>query len=149
MTFVFQSTEIHEIGVLSFILELFLAKLWPKQQMYGILTYMYLHRNLVNYEPFMLFETENFHFKNFLYTWSSTFCYFKWTKMSKNVSNQKNKKPPARNYCYLVCFFLFFFQQSVWKSKDSGYFFSTKIILEPYQYFWLSPLMSCGHVKSR
>ena len=67
--------------------------------MYVILTY--LQRKFVNYNLFMLFETEKLHLKTFCM--GTPFSIAKWTKMSKNVPIQKNenKKTPTH-------FFFFF-----------------------------------------
>ena len=80
--------------------------------MYGIL--IYLQRKLVNYNLLILFETENLHFKNFLY-WVLPFCYGKHTKYPRMYPTGKMKKkkkklkrcPSASIYLFILFLFLF------------------------------------------
>ena len=61
----------------------------------------YLLGKSVNCDLFMLFETQNLHFRYFLKK-TLPFCLPKHTQLSKNVPNwkNKNKKPPAGIYFF-------------------------------------------------
>ena len=105
-------------------LRIILTKLWSNPHMYGIL--IYLQRKLVNYNLLILFETENLHFKNFLY-WVLPFCYGKHTKYPRMYPTGKMKKKnknwnaaQAHLFIYFFFFFSFFKKKSVWESK--GFF---------------------------